>query len=168
MSSKSVTLKLKLKDILRLYNVHASLDGIPTPVKQGENIVVVRKPFDLKERARWYASGNRTLFGVHRDRYEKRRDELVREVSGGKDEVDKKDPGQLKKWIEKITEIEGVEVEVSGLEIIPYSGLRLKKNAIPTETLEVLREFKLVSDPVFADEVEKPVEDEKDDEEEKD
>lgn len=111
--SKLTLSNLKIRDLLAAHN---QLDGYNEIVEQNGQKSAVRKPYIFTTKTSWNIGKNIDVLRGHVEYANKKRDEKLKELSDGTNEIDgEKEPEKLRAFQKAVGEIEEIEVEVSGL-----------------------------------------------------
>lgn len=111
--SKLTLSNLKIRDLLAAHN---QLDGYNEIVEQNGQKSAVRKPYTFPVKTTWNITKNIKVLREHVEEANKARDELLKKLSNGSNEIDgEKNPELLREFQKGVAEIEEIEVELHGI-----------------------------------------------------
>ena len=133
---------LTVLKICQLYDALSALDGLEEVVSIGGENKLIKKPYDFSGKVKWNLAKDLRLLKPHVEAFQKVRDDIVREVTGGKNTVTDKDD----RWnavIDKVSEVHKQEENVEGLlsftpKDLGLDGDVVATNHIPLKVLEAL------------------------------
>jgi hypothetical protein len=136
-------MKIKVLKICQLYDALNALDGLEQVVEVDGKNKIIKKPYNLSGKVKWNLAKNLRLLKPHVEVFQKVRDDIIREITGGKNSVDEKDTAQWLAVINKVSEVSVQEEDVKGLLILTPKDLGLDddadtSNQIPLKVLEAL------------------------------
>ena len=137
-------MKLKISKICQLYAALSALDGIEEVVEVNGKNGVIKKPYNFTGKVRWNLAKNLRILKEHVDAFGKVRDDLIKEVSGGEDQISEGDTDKIKRFTAQLAEVNSQEEEINGLLTVTPKDLGLeeeditKVNKIPLTVLDGL------------------------------
>jgi hypothetical protein len=137
-------MKLKISKICQLYAALSALDGVEEVHEINDKKTIVKKPYNFTGKVRWNLAKNMRILKPHVDDVNKIRDTLIKEVSGGEDQIGEGDKEKIKEFTTKYTEVNSQEEDVEGLLVLSPKDLGLeeedaeKANKIPLFVLDAL------------------------------
>jgi hypothetical protein len=119
--NKLILSNLKIRDLLAAHN---QLDGYNKIVEQNGQESAVRVPYTWGVKTSWNITNNIKVLRKHVEEANKARDELLKVLSGGTNEIDgEKEPEKLREFQKGVGEIEEIEVEVYGLLVLKAADI---------------------------------------------
>lgn len=140
-------MKLKISKICQLYAAFSALDGIEEVVEVNGKNSVIKKPYSFSGKVRWNLAKNMRILKVHVDAFGKVRDDLIKEISGGEDEIKDTDKTKIKAFTAQLAQVNDSEEEVEGLLVLSPKDLGLDdddaktSNRIPLAVLDALSDL---------------------------
>ena len=135
-----MTIKLKITEIIDLYNALSSLDGHSKSIKQGENESVITVPYHFSGKLRWNIAKNLGVLKPHIKDYTKVRDDLIKQYSLPEETTinSKTNPIGWKVFSEENDKLGREEIEVNGLLNLDVNELLKDENPVSALTLNAL------------------------------
>jgi hypothetical protein len=136
-------MKLTILKVCQLYDALSALDGLEQVFVIGGENRLVKKPYDFSGKVKWNLAKNVRILRPHVEAFQKVRDDIVKEVTGGKNTITDKDGGQWDAVLAKVQEVQSQEEDVTGLLAFTTKDLGLDSddltsNQIPLKVLEAL------------------------------
>ncbi len=122
-------MKLKINQIKVLHEAFANLDGYQKAVKIDGQDKLVWTPYSLGGKTRYTIAKNLRILGVKINDFNKARDGLIREISGGATFIKKEETEKVEKFVAKVNELAEVEDEVDGLLQVTLEDLKLNEES---------------------------------------
>lgn len=135
-----MTLKLKITEIINLYNALSSLDGYSKTVKRGEDESTTVVPYSFSGKLRWNIAKNLGVLKPHIKDYTKVRDDLVKQHSlPDETTIDAKtNPAGWKAFSEENDKLGANEIEVDKLLILEVNEMLKDENPVSASVLDAL------------------------------
>lgn len=108
-------MKLKIAQIKVLHEALSQLDGYQKAVSVDGQDKLVFAPYSLSGKTRYAIAKNLRILGVKINDFNKARDGLILEISGGKSFIKKEDTELIEKFVSKLNEISEIEEDVDGI-----------------------------------------------------
>lgn len=126
-------MKLKINQIKTLHDAFSSLDGYQRAVKVDGAEKLIFQPYTLSGKTRYAIAKNLRILGSKITDFNKARDGLITEISGGQTFIKKEDTEKIETFVTKVNELAEVEDEVDGLlSVTPAElGLELETDLNP-------------------------------------
>lgn len=138
-------MKLKIAQIKRLLESLSKLDGYEAVVEVDGNKKVILKPYDLSGKVRWNISKNINILTDRMQGFSKVQNDLIVQISGGKNVIPKEDTEKVSEFIKQITEVVESEEDVGGLLVLSQADLKLDSdkdiNPFPPTVISGLSEL---------------------------
>src|SRR4249920_1731908 len=122
-------MKLKINQIKTLQDAISNLDGYQKAIKIEGSDKLVWTPYYLSGKTRYAIAKNLRILTTKLDDFNKARDAMIREISGGKNVIEKSETDKIEKFVVRIDELADTEDDVDGL--ISFS---LKELGLEEET----------------------------------
>lgn len=152
-------MKLKIKDVIVIFQALTALGGAPRVVEVDGRKKVIEEPYALSPRARWNAAKNRNILRRIVDVRDDTAMEFQKELRAFQAKLNPSDDPKenQRKLQEKIADVNAKladlandVVEVEGLRTITATGLNLKESPIPPSVIDDLMVL-IDGDPDFED-----------------
>lgn len=119
-------MKLKIAQIKTLHDAFSNLDGYQKAVKVDGADKLVFVPYTLSGKTRYNIAKNLRILGTKIGDFNKARDGLILEITGGVPMIKKEDTANIEKFVAKLNELSEVEDDVDGLLKLTPSELGLE------------------------------------------
>lgn len=131
-------MKLKTGEIIEIYSALLQLDGESISAKNNGADVVIKKPFKFSGKTRWNLAKDITILKKHSEKFNETRDNFIKSLSGGSNQIDQSDKTKLVEFQEQVNaELQKVE-DVEGVLKIKIDELKLDENAISSNILSAI------------------------------
>ena len=133
-------LKLKITEIIDLYNALSSLDGYSKTLKKGQDESAIIVPYSFTGKLRWNVAKNLGVLKPHIKDYTKVRDDLIKQFSlPGDTTIDPKtNPTGWKSFNEENDKLGANEIEVDKLLTLNVDEMLKDENPVPASVLGAL------------------------------
>jgi len=108
-------MKLKINQIKELQDALSNLDGYQRAVKVDGADKLVFQPYSLSGKTRYAIAKNLRILTTKISDFNKARDGLIKEISGGQNFIKKEDTENVEKFVARVNELAEVEDDVDGL-----------------------------------------------------
>ncbi len=120
-------MKLKIAQIKTLHDAFSNLDGYQKAVKVDGVDKIVFVPYTLSGKTRYAIAKNLRILSTKIADFNKARDGLIIEVSGGANFIKKEDTDKIEKFVSLLNQLSEVEDEVDGLLTLSLKELGLEE-----------------------------------------
>ena len=133
-------LKLKITEIIDLYNALSSLDGYSKFIKRGEDESVVTIPYVFTGKMRWNIAKNLGVLKPHIKDYTKVRDSLIKQYCLPEETIidAKTNPVGWKAFNQENDKLGHEQIEVNGLLALDINEMLKDENPVPASILNAL------------------------------
>ncbi len=121
-------MKLKIAQIKILNEALHSLDGYQKAVKIDGQDKLINVPYNLSGKTRYSIAKNSRILQARVDDFNKARDGLILEISGGASFIKQEETEKIQKFVEKLNVLSEVEDEVDGLLSFSLKELGLEED----------------------------------------
>lgn len=125
-------MKLKITKVKELHEALLQLDGLEKVAHIDGKDKIVKEPFKLSGKSRWNIAKNVGILARKLEGFDKVRNDLVQEISEGKNIITKDETEKIKAFEKEIISVLETEEEIEGILTITKTDLNLDANAIPT------------------------------------
>ncbi len=119
-------MKLKIAQIKVLHDAFSALDGYQKVVKVDREDKIVFVPYTLSGKTRYAIAKNKRILETKIGDFNKARDGLILEITGGVPMIKKEDTANIEKFVAKLNELSEVEDDVDGLLQLTLAELGLE------------------------------------------
>ncbi len=121
-------MKLKINQIKELQDAVSNLDGYQKAVKVEGSDKLIFQPYSLSGKTRYSIAKNLRILTTKITDFNKARDGLIQEISGGQNFIKKEDTELIQKFVTRANELAETEDDVEGLLSFTLAELKLDQD----------------------------------------